>query len=204
MPARPAVLTEGVIRPARREDCPAILEIYNEAVQNTTASYDIEPRTLEHRIRWFEDHQDNGLPVFVAERKHVVLGWSSLSRYHDRYGYRFTVENSVYVAADFRGRGLGSRLLNPLIEAARLRGFHAIIAGVDATNEASLRLHARFGFEKVGHFRQVGHKFGRWLDVVYLERLLEVEDAGGAAQGDAVDAADAADDPRFDLGRGPA
>ena len=90
----------------------------------------------------------------------------------ERAGYQFTVENSVYVAADQRGRGIGKQLLAPLITAAKERGFHAIIAGIDAENQASLRLHAAFGFEKVAHLRQVGFKFGRWLDVVYLELLL--------------------------------
>ena len=95
-----------------------------------------------------------------------------MNRYHDRKGYQFTTENSVYVAADQRGRGIGRRLMNPLIEAARERGLHAILAGIDAQNEASIRLHASFGFVKVAHFKQVGFKFDRWLDVVYMELLL--------------------------------
>ena len=161
------------IRPALRGDLPAILEIYNDAVLQTTATYDYEPRTLEHRVTWFEDHQKLGLPVFVAASADGrIAGWSALNRYHDRMGYRFTVENSVYVAADQRGRGLGRLLLAPLIESARGLGLRAIIAAIDAINEPSIRLHAAFGFERVGHFRQVGFKFGRWLDVVYMELLL--------------------------------
>lgn len=160
------------IRRARREDCPGILAIYNEAVLTTTASYDVEPRTLEHRLAWFDDHQREDYAIFVAEENGEVLGWSSLSRYHDRYGYRFTCENSVYVAARHRGRGLGALLLSPLIDAARERGLHSIIAVIDASNDTSLRLHQRFGFEPVGHFREVGHKFGRWLDVAYLQRFV--------------------------------
>lgn len=160
------------VRRACREDCPSILSIYNEAVRTTTASYDLEPRTMEHRLSWFDDHARDDYPVFVAEESGVVVGWSSLSRYHDRYGYRFTCENSIYVAAAHRGRGIGALLLAPLIDGARERGLHVIIAVIDASNEASLRLHGRFGFEKVGHFREVGHKFGRWLDVAYLQRTL--------------------------------
>jgi len=162
------------IRPAIRADCPGMLAIYNEAVLTTTATYDYEPRTLEHRQAWFDDHERGGFAVFVAEDAagHIV-GWSALNRYHDRPGYRFTTENSVYVAADMRGQGLGKLLLAPLIEAAQAKGLHAIIAVIDAANEASIRLHARFGFVQVGHFRQVGYKFDRWLDVVYLERLLD-------------------------------
>ena len=101
-----------------------------------------------------------------------VAGWSALNNYHDRRGYQFTTENSVYVAADLRGKGIGKLLMRPLVDAARQRGLHAILAGIDAENEASIRLHASFGFVTVAHFKQVGFKFGRWLDVVYMELLL--------------------------------
>ena len=163
-----------IVRPATSADLPAILEIYNDAVLTTTATYDYEPRTMEHRVAWFEEHVKQDYPVFVAQddSDHIV-GWSSLSGYRARPGYRFTSENSIYVAADQRGKGIGKLLLVPLIETARKRGLRAIIAAIDATNEASIRLHARFGFEKVGHFKQVGFKFNRWLDVVYMELLLK-------------------------------
>jgi phosphinothricin acetyltransferase len=161
------------IRPAIHTDLPGILEIYNDAILTTTASYDYEPRTLEQRRQWFDDRARDGYPVFVAESDTGrVVGWSALNPFHDRAGYRFTAENSVYVAADSRGRGLGKLLLAPLIEGATARGLHAIIAAIDAENAASIRLHAAFGFEKVGHFKQTGFKFGRWLDVVYMERLV--------------------------------
>jgi len=161
------------IRPATRDDLPGILEIYNDAVLNTTATYDYEPRTLEQRAQWFEERQRDGYPIFVAVNEAGrVVGWSALNPFHARKGYQFTSENSVYVAADMRGRGLGKLLLAPLIEGAKQRGLHAIIAAIDADNEASIRLHAAFGFEKVGHFKQTGYKFNRWLDVVYMERLV--------------------------------
>jgi len=140
---------------------------------NTTASYDYEPRPMEHRIAWFETHEEQRLPMFVAENDaQQILGWSSLSRYHNRKGYQFTVENSVYVAAAHRGRGIGKLLMPPLIESACELKLRAIIAAIDAENRPSVRLHEQFGFAQVGHFKQVGFKFGRWLDVVYLERLL--------------------------------
>ena len=162
------------IRPATRADLPGILAIYNDAVLHTTATYDYEPRTLEHRAEWFEERTRDGYPVFVAVTEQGrIAGWSALNPYHARRGYRFTSENSVYVAADLRGRGLGKLLLAPLIDAARVKGLRAIIAAIDATNEASIRLHAAFAFERVGHFKQVGYKFERWLDVVYMERLLD-------------------------------
>src|SRR4051812_27023086 len=160
------------VRRAEREDCPGILEIYNEAVLNTTATYDYEPRTLEHRQGWFDDHKRTRLPIFVATNNGKLVGWSALNRYHDRMGYRFTSENSVYIAPEWRGKGIGKMLLEPLIKAAHDFGLQAIIAAIDATNEASIRLHAKFGFEEVGHFKRVGYKFGRWLDVIYMELLL--------------------------------
>ena len=161
------------IRHATRADLPGILEIYNEAVLNTTATYDYEPRTLEHRTQWFEERQREAYPIFVAvDEAGRVIGWSALNPFHARIGYRFTSENSVYVAADARGRGVGKLLLAPLIEGAKARGLHAIIAVIDAQNEASIRLHAAFGFEKVGLFKQTGFKFNRWLDVVYMERIV--------------------------------
>ena len=161
------------VRPATDADLPAILEIYNEAVLNTTATYDYEPRTLEQRQQWFAERQRENYAILVgADDSGRIVGWSALNPFHARPGYRFTAENSVYVAADRRGYGLGRLLLEPLIGAAKARGLHAIIAAIDAANEPSIRLHARFGFEKVGHFKETGFKFGRWLDVVYMERLV--------------------------------
>ena len=165
------------IRPAIREDCPSILDIYNEAVLTTTASYDYEPSTLERRLAWFDAHQRDNYAIWVAVDDAAphgphVIGWSSLSRFHDRPGYRFTCENSIYIARDWRGRGIGSQLMLPLIASARERGLHVIIAAIDASNEASLRLHARHGFQKVAHFREVGFKFGRWLDVVDMQLMV--------------------------------
>ena len=161
------------IRSATFDDLPGILEIYNDAVLNTTATYDYEPRTLYHRIAWFDDHVKHNYPVFVAVNDDGrIIGWSALNRYHDRLGYRFTTENSVYVAADRRGQGIGKSLMPPLIEGARERGLHVLLAAIDAQNDVSIRLHAGFGFQSVGCFKQVGFKFGRWLDVVYMELLL--------------------------------
>lgn len=162
-------MSNALIRRARREDCAAILAIYNQSVLTTTASYDFEPRTLEHRLAWFDDHVRHEYPVFVAELDGRVIGWSSLSRYHDRPGYRFTAENSIYVAATHQGRGIGRQLMPPLLDGARERGLHTLIAAIDASNAVSLGLHARFGFVECGRFREVGHKFERWLDVVYMQ-----------------------------------
>ena len=161
------------LRPAVRSDCPGIVAIYNEAVVNSTASYDYEPQRLAQREAWFTDHQRGGYPMFVAvDEAGRIVGWSALSRYHGRVGFRFTVENAVYVAADQRGRGIGRLLLERLLESAKERGYHAVIAAIDGENQASLELHRKFGFEVVGRFRRVGYKFNRWLDVIYMELLL--------------------------------
>lgn len=161
------------ICPAETSHIPAILEIYNEAVLNTTASYDYEPHSLEQRTKWFELHQQLGLPIFVAlNEADQVLGWGSLSKFREKIGYQHSVEHSLYVAADQRRRGIGRMMLLALIEAARNLGKHVIIGGVDASNEASLHLHQSLGFEQVAHFKQVGYKFDRWLDIVFLQRIL--------------------------------
>jgi len=160
-------------RPATHADLPAILEIYNWAILHTTATNDYDPHTLEQRTTWFDAHGRDGYPVFVAEDDAGrVVGWSSLSRYKERIGYRFTAECSIYLAPEVHGRGIGKLLMPPLIEAARAMGLHAIVAGIDSENVASLKLHARFGFVEVARFREVGFKFGQWLDVVYLELVL--------------------------------
>jgi phosphinothricin acetyltransferase len=171
MLAFPDPMTEIHIRRAVRADCSGILDIYNDAVLKTTATYDYEPRPLEHRLAWFEDHQRTGHAIFVAESADGrIVGWSALNRYHDRMGFRFTAENSIYVAEGARGQGLGARLLDPLIPAAAEIGIRAILAAIDAQNTASIQLHVRFGFEQVGLFKRVGFKFDRWLDVAYMER----------------------------------
>ncbi len=126
---------------------------------------------MARRQQWFERH-DEKHPVIVAELEGEIVGWGSLSPYHPRSAYRHTVENSVYVHHRFQRRQIGSRLLQDLIRRARGLEHRAIIALIDANQPASLALHARFGFEKVGHLKQVGFKFGRWLDVTYLELLL--------------------------------
>lgn len=161
------------IRPAAPADLPAILEIYNHEVLHSTCTADYEPRLLEDRKIWYCEHVDNDFPVLVAETAEgVVAGWSSLSPYKERYAYRFTGEDSVYIAEQHRGRGLGKKLLAPLIESAREMGLHAMIGAITSDNEASIRLHAGFGFVEKGRLPEIMFKFDRWLDVVYMELML--------------------------------
>lgn len=160
------------IRRAVEADLPAILGIYNEVIENTTAVYQYEPHTLEMRQAWFAAKQQEGFPVFVAEEDGVVLGLSTIGTFRAWQAYKYSVENSIYVAAAARGKGIGRLLMPPIIEAARNMDMHTVIAGIDATNDVSVRLHKSFGFEEVAHFKQVGYKFGRWLDLKFLQLIL--------------------------------
>jgi L-amino acid N-acyltransferase YncA len=166
-------MAEITIRPATREDVPGILTIYNDAVLHTTATADYEPRALQSRMDWYEEHAREKYPVLVAaNERSEILGWSSLSHYHTRVGYRFTAEDSVYVAEAASGQGIGKRLLEPLIPAAKELGLHAIIASIGGDNEVSIRLHEKLGFVERGRLKEIIFKFDTWLDVVYMEKLM--------------------------------
>lgn len=149
-----------------------MLDIYNEVIVNTTAVYQYQPHTLEMRQAWFNAKKQEGFPVFVAEEGTTILGLSTFGAFRAWQAYKYSVENSVYVAASARGRGIGRLLMPPVIEAARQMDMHTIVAGIDASNEVSVRLHKSFGFEEVAHFKQVGYKFGRWLDLKFLQLML--------------------------------
>ena len=161
-----------IIRQATENDLPQILEIYNDIIKNTTAVYYYEPHTLEMRRKWFMEKQEKGFPVFVADENGIILGMSTIGPFRIPTAYQYTVENTVHVAADARGKGIGKLLMPPIIEAAKQMNMHAIIAGIDAGNEVSLHLHKSFGFEEVAHFKEVGYKFGGWLDLKFLELIL--------------------------------
>jgi phosphinothricin acetyltransferase len=158
-----------IIRNATEDDIPGILEIYNHVIVHTTSVYSEHPHTLEMRLAWYRDRMSNGFPVFVADGDASVVGFSSFGHFRVWPCYRYTVENSVYVHPDHRGRGISKLLMQPLIGRAREIGMHAMIAGIDADNEVSFRLHQSFGFVEVAHFREVGFKFGRWLDLKFME-----------------------------------
>jgi L-amino acid N-acyltransferase YncA len=159
------------IRPARREDCAAMVAIYNHYVAHDTCTYATEPEAVEARQAWFDQHGP-AHPVLVAEAEGQVVGWASLSPYNLRAGYRMTVEDSIYLQPGWRGQGLGGALLRRLVDSARASGHHAIVACISAEQEASVALHRRLGFEDAGRLREVGHKFGRWLDVVNMQLTL--------------------------------
>jgi len=163
--------TDPSIRPAVVSDLPAINDIYNFYVLNSTATYQEEPETLESRQAWFDRHGPVH-PVTVAHVGDAVVGWASLSPYHPRSAYRRTVESSVYVDSSMHRRGMGQALMRDLISRARAAGHHTIIAGIDAEQAPSVALHESLGFARVAHLREVGFKFARWLDVIYMQLML--------------------------------
>ena len=165
-------MTGILIRQAREDDLAAINDIYNEAVISSTATFQIEPVPLEARRAWFAEHPQHTYPVLVAECGGVVVGWAAISRYATRCAYRFTVEDSIYLRRDHRRRGIGAALLARLIEAANAAGHHSMIAQIADHNPASIRLHQKLGFQTVGELREVGWKFGRWLDITVMQKLL--------------------------------
>ena len=169
-----AVVTEETtIRTARREDVPAILAIYNAAVLEPAAAYEDAPHTLAQREEWFEQFMRRNFPIVVAEHGEVVVGWGSLGPHQERTGFRFTGTVALYVSGMRRRYGIGGQLLEALLEGGRERKIHAVVAAIDSQNEASLKLHAKYGFTEAGVFLEVGCKFGEWRDVVYLQRLLD-------------------------------
>lgn len=164
-----------IIRDAAIGDLPGILEIYNHAIINTTSVYSEQLHTLDMRMAWYNDRISNGFPVFVAEINGKVAGFSTFGHFRAWPCYRYTVEHSVYVHIDHRGKGLSKLLLQPLIDRSREMKLHAMIAGIDGENEVSYRLHQSFGFVEVAHFKEVGFKFGRWLDLKFMELILSLD-----------------------------
>ena len=160
------------VRDAREEDLAGVLAIYNDVIATTTAIYRDDPATLEDRREWWQARTALGYPVLVAIEEGEVVGFASFGDFRASPGYRYTVEHSVHVRAGRRGSGLGQALMQPLIARARALGKHVMMAGVDADNAGSIRFHERLGFERVGRLREVGFKFGRRLDLVFLQRLL--------------------------------
>lgn len=159
------------VREARIEDLPAMLHIYNWAVRNTTATFDLEEQTLEQRAQWFA-HYGGQHPLLVAEEAGEVVGYASLSKFRDKQAYARSVECSVYIHDQHHSKGLGKLLLSELLQRATALGHHAVIAGITAGNDASVKLHEKFGFVHVGSFKQVGYKFDAWQDVDFYQLLL--------------------------------
>jgi L-amino acid N-acyltransferase len=162
-----------MIRNAQEADLEAILEIYNDVIVNTTAVYSEKPHTMQMRKDWYMDRVNNNFPVYVAEADGQLAGFSSFGHFRAWPCYRYTVEVSVYVEKSFRGVGISKMLLGALINRAKEMNIHAIVAGISADNLISIRLHESFGFVEAANFKEVGYKFGRWLDLKFLQLLIE-------------------------------
>ncbi len=160
------------IRDADEPDLPRILAITNHAILHTTAVWSLSPTTMDARRAWLRERVAGGFPVLVADAAGTVLGFASYGAFRPWEGYRYTVEHSIYVHPEAQGRGVGRALLTALIADAGRRGFHVMIGGIEAGNTASVALHKWAGFEDAGVLREVGRKFDRWLDLLFMRKHL--------------------------------
>lgn len=168
-----SVRPAAVVRRGKREDVPALLDIYNHEVENGVATLDLEPRTLEQWTAWFDSHQNDLHPLFVAELDGRPVGYTTLSPYRPKDAYRSTTELSVYVSPEARGRGLANTLLDALIGHARAsEEIHLIVSVITGNNAASMALHERYGFEKCGAVHEAGFKMGCYHDIVFYELIV--------------------------------
>lgn len=160
------------VRAARMDDAEAIRAIYNREVTGSTVTFDLVPRTLEEQHAWLAEHAGAHPAVVTVDDEGRVVGFGSLSPYRSRPAYSTSVEDSVYVDEAARGQGVGRLLLAELVRLAEVHGFHAVMARIVGGHDASIALHKACGFEIVGIEKEIGRKFGRWLDVVLMQRLL--------------------------------
>lgn len=174
-------MTAVQIRDADDSDLPAITEIHNHAVVHTTAIWNEDAVDVADRAAWLADRTARGYPVIVAVDDSGLVGYASYAQWRPHSGYKHTVEHSVYVRGDQRGRGIGKTLMAELIERAGAAGIHVMIGGIESGNVASIVLHERLGFAEVGRMPQVGAKFGRWLDLSMLQLMLDDRPAPDAA-----------------------
>ncbi|WP_225728698.1 MULTISPECIES: GNAT family N-acetyltransferase [unclassified Nocardia] len=164
------------VRDATTADLPAILAIHNANIATSAAIWDIEQVGIADREAWFANRTAAGQPVLVTEIDGELAGYASYGPWRPKVGYRYTVENSVYVDERFQRRGVATLLLTELLDRARRAGdVHAVIAGIESTNSASIALHERFGFVTIGRFPEVGRKFDRWLDLTLMQLTIPVE-----------------------------
>jgi L-amino acid N-acyltransferase YncA len=167
-----ALREEVNIRAVRKADTDAVAEIYNHYVRQTIITFEVEAKSSSEIYQRIRGAQSSLLPWFVAERAGEILGYACAGKWKERIAYRFSAEVTVYVKPDDTGCGIGSRLYRQLLPALRDREIHVAIGGIALPNEASVAFHEKFGFTKVAHFREVGFKFKRWIDVGYWQRIL--------------------------------
>ncbi|MGS2776462.1 N-acetyltransferase family protein [Robertmurraya sp. GLU-23] len=162
------------IREAHINDLPFLLSIYNDAIVNTTATFDLEPESLEKRKTWFAKYGGK-YPLIVSEWNGEVVGYGSLSAFREKPAFNSTTELSIYISSSARGLGIGTALMTELITRAKENGFHTMIGGITQGNEGSIALHKKFGFTLAGHFKEVGFKFDDWQDVLFYQLILPIE-----------------------------
>ncbi|MCE7060928.1 GNAT family N-acetyltransferase [Dyadobacter sp. CY343] len=162
-----------IIRSAAPKDLPVLLDIINHAILNTTAIYDYEPRTMDEQRAWFEKMFNDGMPVVVAEMEGKVIGYGSYNTFRPKIGYKFSVEHSIYLDDKSRGMGVGGKLLGSLIQRAKESGVHTMIGVIDAANRGSIEFHKKYGFVEKGYLKEIAFKFDQWLDVVFMQLLIE-------------------------------
>ncbi|MFI2742897.1 GNAT family N-acetyltransferase [Zhouia sp. PK063] len=160
------------IRNASTQDLPAILTIVNHAIKTSTAVYDYHERSIAQITAWYTKKLEDHLPILVAEENNTTIAYGSYGIFRPWDGFMHTVEHSIYVAELHQKKGIGKLLLQALIEKAKQQNFHCMVAGIDAENTKSILLHEKFGFEKTGHLKEVGRKFDRWLDLVFMQKIL--------------------------------
>jgi phosphinothricin acetyltransferase len=151
----------------------AILDIFNEAIANSTALYDYKQRSAQDMVAWFDGKARKHYPVIGAENDAgELMGFATYGQFRERPAYKYTVEHSVYVDTRFRGQGVGRRLLEAVIREAEIQDYHVLVGGIDASNAVSIKLHESLGFTACGIVRQAGFKFGRWLDLAFYQLIL--------------------------------
>jgi L-amino acid N-acyltransferase YncA len=161
------------VRCTRQQHAAAILDIFNEAIANSTALYEYQARTPGSMRTWFTRKEAGRFPVIGAEQAGVLVGFASYGTFRAWAAYKYTVEHSVYVHKDHRGRGIGTALMQELIAAAREQEYHVLVGGIDVANRSSVAMHERLGFTCAGTIHQAAYKFGRWLDLGFYELILE-------------------------------
>ena len=164
-----------IIREASIDDLSDITEIYNEAINETVATFDTEPKTIEQQKAWFMDHGKRN-PIVVAEDSGDIIGWAALSKWSDRCAYLDAAEISLYVRKDHQGQGIGTKLMKAILDKGQKAGLHTILARIAEGNEISIRLHQAVGFKHIGVMKEVGKKFGRLIDVYLMQKLYRADE----------------------------
>jgi len=162
-----------MIRTATQKDLPYILEIYNDAILHTTAIYDYKAHTIEDRIEWYESKMQDGYPILVAEENNTVIGFATFGSFRPWPAFKYSIEHSIYVHEKYNNKGTGTLLLKSIIQISNEREFATMVAGIDGSNEKSIRMHEKLGFKYSGTIIKAGFKFGKWLNLVFYQLELE-------------------------------